>query len=122
MNTDPRLSYRRIVIDTDQACSLGQPAAETDFCGKEVLSRWTSEQRFAHRRLPVSAIGAPGRGSDRELFNDYFIFGDSTVRYTTETSFGMPFRAIISRAPEDIAYWKDLFDVWWSNQPDGDRR
>lgn len=55
-------------------------------------------------------MSSPGLRSDREYLNDFNVYGSFAVSFTVETSYGIPYRCVVSKFDKDIAYWANRFD------------
>lgn len=110
---DTRLEIRRLVIDRSER-SEQQVARDADF--SQYLTG-NAEGRVEVKYLTIDDIHLhSGQQSDSEYLNDFNIYDDLAVSFTTETCFGQPYRGVLSRARYDVKYWTDRFDDLWRTE------
>lgn len=77
------------------------------------------EAKDRRRRLMFKYLGVAdirdnlSQISDREFLNQFQVYADTAVCFTLETSFGSPFRYLVSTVAEDIGYWRERFENLW---------
>lgn len=84
-----------------------------DFYSKEkdLLGSKIREENLDIRHVAVDEVmSSPGLRSDREYLNDFNVYGSFAVSFTVETSYGIPYRCIVSKFDKDISYWTGRFD------------
>jgi len=84
-----------------------------DFYSKEkdLLGSKAREENLDIRHVAVDEVmSSPGLRSDREYLNDFNVYGSFAVSFTVETSYGIPYRCVVSKFDKDIAYWTGRFD------------
>jgi hypothetical protein len=82
------------------------------------------DQRVFFKHVSAFGVmGNPGLEADRERLNDFNVYGDLAVSFTTATSYGLPFSCILSRSAEDINYWTRRFrDLWRDAEREEEKR